>query len=114
MLSPLAVLAASLDRLGHHEPAAVIGHFADTPFTRAGYPEITTTITHLREALGDDAYEALAAQGASMTNAAMAAYAFEQIDRRPRRAYCNDYPVRSGDVPVHRHRRLDPTVGGRR
>jgi hypothetical protein len=70
-----------LSRLGHHEPAAVISHFADAPFTRVGYPELTATIAHLNEVLGVEAYTALAGRATSMTNAAMAAYAFDQIDR---------------------------------
>ena len=37
--SPLAILAAFLDRLGHHEPAATISGFAANPATRAGIPE---------------------------------------------------------------------------
>lgn len=81
ILGPLTILAALLDRLGYHEPAATISHFADSPFTRTGYPEITTTIHHLRAVLGDQAYESFARVGASMTNGAMAAYALEQIDR---------------------------------
>ena len=44
------------------------------------FPEITTTIAHLREVLGDDRYESLAQAGQAMTNAEMANYAFEQID----------------------------------
>ena len=44
------------------------------------FPEITTTIAHLREVLGDERYESLAQVGQAMTNAAMANYAFEQID----------------------------------
>ena len=44
------------------------------------FPQITTTIAHLREVLGDDRYESSARSGRAMTNAAMAAYAFEQID----------------------------------
>ncbi len=81
ILGPLTILAALLDRLGYHEPAATISHFADSPFTRTGYPEITTTIKHLRTVLGDEAYESFARVGANMTNGAMAAYALEQIDR---------------------------------
>jgi hypothetical protein len=79
--SPLAALAAYLDRLGHHEPAATISGFAATPFTRTARPEITTAITHLREVLGDEAYEALARAGATMTTTAMATYAYDQIDQ---------------------------------
>ena len=52
-----------------------------TPFARSYFPEIDITITHLREVLGDTTYEALAHAGATMTNAAMANYALEQIDR---------------------------------
>ena len=78
--SPLAILAGLLHRLGHLGPAATIAEFADSPLTRMAFPEITTTITQLREALGDEAYESFGRRGRSMTNAAMAAYAFEQID----------------------------------
>jgi hypothetical protein len=40
-----------------------------------------TLISHLREVLGGDAYEALAHEGKAMTSAAMATYALDQIDR---------------------------------
>ena len=79
--SPLAILAALLDRLGHHEPAATISGFAATPFGRATVPEITTTITHLRDVLGDQTYESLARKGETMTRAAVATYAYDQIDQ---------------------------------
>jgi predicted ATPase/class 3 adenylate cyclase len=78
--SPLAILATLLDRLGHLEPAITIAEFADSPLTRMAFPAITTTIAHLHEVLGDDVYESLARSGESMTNAAIAAYAFDQID----------------------------------
>ncbi|MDT5244125.1 MAG: hypothetical protein QOD36_1501 [Mycobacterium sp.] len=78
---PLAILAEVFDRLGHHEPAVTISAFATTPLTRASVPEINTIISHLREALGDDVYEALARTGETMTSAEMATYALEQIDR---------------------------------
>ena len=78
--SPLAILAGLLGRLGHYEPAATIADFADDPLTRMAFPEITTTIAHLREVLGDERYDSLAQTGRSMTNAAMAAYALEQIE----------------------------------
>ena len=81
MRSPLAVLAALFDRLGHHEPAATISGFAATPFARAAVPEINTTITHLRDVLGDQTYESLARKGETMTSAAMATYAYDQIDQ---------------------------------
>jgi predicted ATPase len=80
MLTPLAILATELCRLGHHEPAAMLSGFANTPFTRASYLEMKTLTAHLREALGDDTYEANARVGKAMTPAAVATYAFEQID----------------------------------
>ena len=42
--------------------------------------EISTTIAHLRDVLGDETYESLARTGETMTTAAMATYAYEQID----------------------------------
>ena len=81
MSGPLAVLAALFDRLGYYEPAATISAFAATPLTRAALPEINSTITHLREVLGDQAYESVARTGEHMSNAAMATYALDQIDR---------------------------------
>ena len=49
--------------------------------TRASYPQINTTITHLRDVLGDQTYESLARQGETMTTAAMVTYAYDQIDQ---------------------------------
>ena len=86
--SPLATLAALLDRLGHYEPAATAADFAANPVARMAFPQITTTIAHLREVLGDERYESLAQTGRAMTNAEMATYAFEQIDMA--RARLND------------------------
>jgi predicted ATPase/class 3 adenylate cyclase len=78
---PLALLAALFDRLGRYEPAATIAGFALSPIATAGVPEITTTITQLREVLGDQTYESLARKGETMTTAAMATYAYDQIDQ---------------------------------
>ena len=78
---PLAVLTALLDRLGRYEPAAVIAGFAVDPLSTAGFPEITMTITHLRDVLGDPTYESFARKGETMTTAAMATYAYDQIDQ---------------------------------
>ena len=78
---PLAILAAFLDRLGCHEPAATIAGFAFDPLTAAWVPEINTTITHLRDVLGNQTYESLARKGETMTTAAMATYAYDQIDQ---------------------------------
>jgi predicted ATPase/class 3 adenylate cyclase len=81
MRSPLAVLAALFDRLRHHEAAATIAGFAFSPMTASVFPEITTAIAHLREVLGEATYESLARKGETMTTAAMAAYAYDQIDQ---------------------------------
>ena len=81
MRSPLAILAAFLDRLGRYESAATIAGFALSPLTTAAFPEITTAITHLRDVLGDQTYESLARKGETMTTAAMATYAYDQIDQ---------------------------------
>jgi predicted ATPase/class 3 adenylate cyclase len=78
---PLTVLTALLDRLGRYEPAAVIAGFAVDPLSTASFPAITTTITHLRDVLGDQAYESLARRGKTMTPAEMATYAYDQIDQ---------------------------------
>jgi hypothetical protein len=78
---PLAILAVLFDRLGRYEPAATIAGFALSPIAAAGVPEITTAITHLRDVLGEAAYESLARRGETMTTAAMATYAYDQIDQ---------------------------------
>jgi len=78
---PLAVLAALFDRLGRYEPAATIAGFALSPIAAAGVPEITTAITHLRAVLGDQTYESLARKRETMTTAAVATYAYDQIDQ---------------------------------
>jgi hypothetical protein len=78
---PLAVLAVLFDRLGRYEPAATIAGFALSPLAAAGVPKITTTIAHLRDVLGEATYESLARKGETMTTAAMATYAYDQIDQ---------------------------------
>jgi hypothetical protein len=70
--TPLAALAVLFDRLGRHEPAATIAGFALSPIAAAAVPEIITTITQLRDVLGDHSYESLARKGKAMTTAAMA------------------------------------------
>lgn len=81
MRGPLAILATFLDRYGRDEPAATIAGFASSPHTAAWIPELTTAIAHLREVLGDQTYESLARKGETMTTAAMATYAYDQIDQ---------------------------------
>jgi hypothetical protein len=78
---PMAMLAILLDRFGRHEAAATIMGSGDVPGSRLVFPEVDSAITHLREVLGDQTYESFARAGASMTTAAVATYAFEQIDR---------------------------------
>ena len=70
-----------MDRLGRYEPAAIIAGFAFNPLQQAGFPEINTTITHLRDVLGDPTYESFAREGETMTTAAMVTYAYDQIDQ---------------------------------
>ena len=81
MRNPLALLATVLDRLGRYESAATIAGFALSPLSETAYPEINTAITHLRDILGDQTYESLARKGETMTTAAMATYAYGQIDQ---------------------------------
>jgi predicted ATPase len=78
---PLASLAALFDRLGRYEPAATVAGFALSPIAAAGVPEITAAIAHLRNVLGEATYESLARKGETMTTAAMATYAYDQIDQ---------------------------------
>ena len=80
MRNPLALLATVLDRLGRYESAATIAGFALSPLSETAYPEINTAIIHLRDILGDP-YESLARKGETMTTAAMATYAYGQIDQ---------------------------------
>jgi predicted ATPase/class 3 adenylate cyclase len=79
--TPFAMLAAFLDRLGHYEAAATIAGFAFRPITGASFPELSATTAHLRDVVGNDVYESLAHAGATMTTAAMANYAYRQIDQ---------------------------------
>src|SRR5271155_819524 len=78
---PLAVLAAFFDRLGRAEPAGTIAGLAFSPLTATANPEFTTAITDLRDVLGEKTYESLARRGETMTTAAVAAYAYDQIDQ---------------------------------
>ena len=67
-----------IGRMGRY-PATIAG-FAVSPLS-ATLPEFNTAITHLRDVLGDPAYESLARKGEAMTTAAMATYAYDQIDQ---------------------------------
>jgi predicted ATPase len=74
-------LAALFDRLGRHEPAATMAGHPISPHTAAAFPEINTAIAHLRDVLGDPAYESLAHKGEVMTTAEMVTYAYDQIEQ---------------------------------
>jgi hypothetical protein len=78
---PLAILAALFDRLGRHESAATIAGYGFGPLATVWIPELSTVIAHLRDVLGDQTYESLARKGGMMTTAAMATYAYDQIDQ---------------------------------
>ena len=81
--APLGFLAAFFDRLGRYEPAAIIAGFVvSSPL--AALPvmaEFGTAIAHLRNVLGEATYESLTRKGETMTTAAMANYAYDQIDQ---------------------------------
>jgi hypothetical protein len=81
MRGALAVLAAFFDRIGRYEPAATISGFGVNALVTATNPEIKTAIAHLRDVLGDQTYESLARKGETMTTAAVATYAYDQIDQ---------------------------------
>jgi predicted ATPase len=82
MRVPLMFLAALFDRLGRYEPAATIAGSAITsPVTGLHHmAQFAAAVAHLREVLGEATYESLARTGEIMTTAAMAAYAYDQID----------------------------------
>ena len=100
-LDHLTLAIRNLPRFGRHadpqpagpprrclRPARTLrtgGHLAgfalSIPLAAAAFPEITTAIAHLRDVLGDETYESLARKGETMTTAAMATYAYDQIDQ---------------------------------
>jgi predicted ATPase len=80
--NPLATLAVALERLGRYEPAATIAGFAAVnPMVAVALPELGALTTRLREILGNQAFESLARKGETMTIAAIATYAYDQIDQ---------------------------------
>jgi hypothetical protein len=80
MANALAALAGVFDGLDRYETAARMAGFATTPLTRT-LSELHTTIAHLRAVLGEEAYAALADAGREKTNAGMAVFALDEIDR---------------------------------
>ena len=79
--NPLAILADVFDRLGRHEPAAIIAGFAVTEMVQAGYPRIDGMIAHLHDVLGEKVYESLARKGKAMTAPTIVTYALDEIDQ---------------------------------
>ncbi len=79
--SPLTNLTILLDRLGRHEPAATIAGFASSALTTASFPKVNNAIEHLRDVLGDQAYDSFARKGAAMTVAEMVSYVYDQMDQ---------------------------------
>jgi predicted ATPase len=79
--NPLAILASLLDRHGRHEQAATLAGCALNALTALSASGLATTIAHLREVLGDETYESLAAKGQAMTTSEMTNYAYDQIDQ---------------------------------
>ena len=63
----------------NRQPPSPVSH--SIPLPRRQSTEITTAITHLRDVLGEATYESLARKGETMTTAAMATYAYDQIDQ---------------------------------
>ncbi len=78
--SAISVLAGLLDRLEKFEAAAILSACGANPFAVSTNPELQATIAHLRDVLGEEAYESFRSAGEAMTDAAMITYAFEQID----------------------------------
>ena len=77
----LATLVGVFDVVGEYESAAFISGFAANPVTKQAVPKIVGAITHLRDVLGDERYDALALAGKSTTLPAIVDYAIEHINR---------------------------------
>ena len=76
----LAILSARVRPAGTLRAGGHRRRFRPRPATTAAYLKSTTAIAHLREVLGDTAYQSLAKNGAAMTISAITTYAYEQID----------------------------------
>ena len=77
---PLATLAVSSTGSDAYEPAATIAGFALSPLPRRRSPSRPPPSHTSAMSLGDQTYESLARKGETMTTAAMATYAYDQID----------------------------------
>jgi hypothetical protein len=78
--SPMVGVVAFLDRIGRHEPAAVIAGYAADPLTHSVYPELAATVDRLRGLLGDSRYAILTGQGQTMTAADAVRYTLTEIE----------------------------------
>ena len=72
----VAAFSTGSDAMNRRPPSPVS---PSTP--HPAVPEIGTAIAHLRDVLGDSTYESFARKGETMTTAAIAAYAYDQIDQ---------------------------------
>ena len=80
--TPMAVLAAAFDRLGRYEAAATIAGFTFSPVTAASFRELDTRSRPSTRGAGKQCRTSrMLSLGAAMTMAAMANYAFDQIDQ---------------------------------
>jgi tetratricopeptide (TPR) repeat protein len=77
----LPTIAAVFDQIARYESAAIIAGFCENNVVVATHPVIQARITHLRDVLGEQTCESLARKGADMTTAAMATFAYDQIDQ---------------------------------
>jgi len=58
------------------------GSFSSSPLAALAFTaEFGTAVGHIRNMLGNQAYELLAAKGETMTTAEMVTYAYDQIDQ---------------------------------
>ena len=114
MPSALAVLVSILDRLDRYEPAATLSAPRIYRLLRRDVSRDRCSADHLRDVLGDEAFEQFARRGEAMTNAALAAYALEQIDSPALISRNWQSRHERPHIPVHRYRGVDSAVGGRR
>ena len=121
MHSPLAILVASLRptrtlriRRHHHRIRG------DAPYPRGSSPRSDRRSLTCARCSGDEAYEAFSRAGTNMTNRrwrptrSTRSTARRADVRSPHDVGDRMTRRRSGDVPVHRHRGVDPAVGSRR
>lgn len=82
MRAALGIFMRFLERRGDYEPAAAIAGFACvSPSAAPSLQDFSAAVAHLREILGEEAYSRLARDGARMSMAGAAAFAFDHMDR---------------------------------